>query len=226
MAVVPRIGADRHQGLGQGRVATGAGIGAEIEVRQPAVEQARDEGADRVRIEQQRVAELGLHPRQLVGNRLVVRRPDLRQVARALRGRRLLAFAIERLAVEQRRRVEAGGRGGVERRVVGRAIEVDDVARILRRQGARPQIGGEIVEARDVPVGVGEVPAGRHHAGFHRRGQVRAGVRHADQQRRTAAAEAENVIHSRSPVRVESPAWAGRRPTSRRVPPGAGCPRR
>jgi hypothetical protein len=57
MAVIAVTRADRLQLGGQLRIATGAVEGAKVEVRQFAVEQMRDDRADRVRIEQQRIAE-------------------------------------------------------------------------------------------------------------------------------------------------------------------------
>jgi hypothetical protein len=66
MGVLRMSRADGLQPAGQFRIATGAVEGAEVEVRQLAVEQVRDHRADRVRIEQQRIAELGLESRQFL----------------------------------------------------------------------------------------------------------------------------------------------------------------
>ena len=226
MAVALGAGTDTDQRVGEARVAAGAGVGAEVEVRQVAVEQAGDEGADGVGVEQQRIAELALQPRQLLGDAPVVRRPDAVQVTGALLGRRLAPRPEQRLAVEHHVGEQAGGGGGVERRVVRRAVEVDDVARVARRQGRGPQLGSEVVEQRDVPVGVDQRARGIAQAGLHRRGQAGAGVRHADQQRHAAGGEVEDVIQGRSPVRGAPPGWARCRRANRPAPPGAGCPRR
>ncbi len=81
--------------------------------------------------------------------------PDALEPLCDLRGSRIRA-AIERLAVE--------GIGGAElRRVaarvevlsVGRAVDVDHVARELRAHHGRIERAEEIVEARQVPVGIG-----------------------------------------------------------------------
>ncbi|MCY1457622.1 hypothetical protein D9M71_749300 [compost metagenome] len=98
-----------------------------------------------MRIEQQRIAELGLQSRQFLLQGAVVWRPDLLQISRALIGRRLQPFAEQRNAVEQRCRVQAGGRAHVQRLVVGRSVKVDDEPRVLGRQGACTQFRGEVV---------------------------------------------------------------------------------
>ncbi|MDT4859241.1 hypothetical protein FQZ97_937420 [compost metagenome] len=179
-----------------------------------------------MRIEQQRVAKLGLDPRQLGGQGLVVRRPDLGEVARPLRAGRLAAGAVQRLAGEQGRREQAGGGAGIERRIILRAVEVDDIARVARLQGTGAQLIGEVIEPRDMPVGIAETLRLLDQARLDGRRQQDAGMRHADQQRCAAAAEAQYVIHSRSPVHGESPAWANRRPTNRPAPPVGGSARR
>ncbi|MNE43432.1 hypothetical protein D3C80_1376070 [compost metagenome] len=177
------------------RIAARAGIGADIEIRQAAVEQVRDQRADGMGIPQQCVAELRLHPRQLVGQGAVIGRPHFGQVTRPLLFRRRHALAEQRTAVEQGFRVQAGGGGGVQRLVVGRPIEIDHIARVLRGQHAGAEFVGHVVETRDVPVGVGQLQRLVHQTGLDRRGQANAGVRHADQQRHAAAAEAQDVIH-------------------------------
>ena len=60
MGILRMLSADGFQLAGQLRVARSAVEGTQIEVRQFAVEQVRDQRADRVRIEQQRITELGL----------------------------------------------------------------------------------------------------------------------------------------------------------------------
>ena len=56
MAVTLGLAAHLDQPLGQARVATGAIERAQVEVRQPAIEQVRDQRTNRVGIPQQRVA--------------------------------------------------------------------------------------------------------------------------------------------------------------------------
>src|SRR5471032_351444 len=92
MAVGRVSGTNRCQLSLQLWIATGAIESAEVEVRQLAVEQVRDHRADRMRVEQQGVAELGLQSRQLVVQGAVIRRPDLFQIGRPLRRRRLHAL--------------------------------------------------------------------------------------------------------------------------------------
>ncbi|MNJ79031.1 hypothetical protein D3C77_769280 [compost metagenome] len=58
MTVTCRFGAHALQPLGQRRIATGAIEGAQVEVRQLAVEQVRDQRTNRMGIPQQGVAEL------------------------------------------------------------------------------------------------------------------------------------------------------------------------
>ena len=96
---------------------------------------------------------------------------------------------------EQRRRIQAGGCPDVQRLVVGGPVQVDDETRILRRHHAGAQFTGKIVELRNVPVGVRQAARLVDQALAHRRGQVQAGVGHADQQRHAALFEVQNLIH-------------------------------
>src|SRR5690606_26094042 len=92
---------------------------------------------------------------------------------------------------------QAGGvLAGIQRGVVRRAVEVDHVARVARADDRGAQLAGKGVQARDVPVGIrhaaGAVGQARGDVG----GKFAAVVRQADQQRRVALVQVEDVVHA------------------------------
>ena len=130
-----------------------------LEVGQSAVEQVRHVGTGSSG--RPRAARSRTRPSSRASSSAMVRwlgRPHFGQVAHAFLGGRRHAFAVERPAVEQGVRIQAGSGGAVQRLVVGRAVEIDHIARIVGSQGAGAQFLGEIVEPGNVPVGIGQRP--------------------------------------------------------------------
>ena len=199
MAVLALPFQHRGQALLQLRPAAGAGGGAQVEVRQCAVEQERQRAADRVPFPQHRASVLAAEARQFGGERVVVRAPVGLYPCGDLRRIRRLPFAVHRLAAELQHRAQAGGvLPRVQRGVVRRPVQIDHITRPARHQDRGAQLPGEVVQARHVPVGIGH-PACRIGQSrgdvLRQRGTV---VRQADQQRRAARVQAVRmgiVIH-------------------------------
>ncbi len=207
MGELRMLSADAFQLAGQLGVTRRAVEGAEVEVRQLAVEQVRDYRADGVRIKQQGITELGLEPGKFFLQGAVVRPPDFLQVGYAFFFGRHLPFTEQRHAIEQGRRVQPGGGAGVERFVVGRPVQVNHKPRVLGRQGAGAQCLGKVIQRGDVPVGVRQALRLGDQPGFDRRRQAQPRVGHADQQRHTALFETQNLIHNNTPQTVTSTPW-------------------
>ncbi len=202
----------RHHGLeplAQRRRAGAAVIGAEIEDRQLALEEPRDDGADRVAVVEQGIAVRGLHPRDLVGERPVVGVEAGAAALLDLVRVWLLALAVERLAGEGGGRAQARrGLARVERGARRVAVDVDDVAGEDGLDGRRRQILREGVEAVDVPVGVGERAADLGQPAADAVGQLGAGMRQAEDQRRAALLDSDgrHLVSSRPGRMVSLPA--------------------
>src|SRR3546814_5488210 len=98
--------------------------GAEVQVRQAAVEQERQLAADRLAFPQHRAAVPGADARQLALQRLVVRAPVALDARAHLRLVRLTALEVHRLAGELHDRAQAGGvLPRIQRNVVLRSEE-------------------------------------------------------------------------------------------------------
>ncbi|MNM54015.1 hypothetical protein D3C81_651270 [compost metagenome] len=182
-------------------------------------------------VPQQCVAKFRLQAFQLTAKGVVVRAPDLLQVSLALIRRRHLAILEQRFTLEQRRRVQAGGSTCVQRLVVVRAVQVDDEARVLRGHHTGAHFASEVVQARDVPVGIRQALRLVDQPFAHRRGQFESGVRHADQQGQPALVKTQYLVHLASLSRkflgpCAPRAWAGRHPASRPGRQGARSARR
>lgn len=84
-------------------------VAADIELRQFAIEQMRDERADRMRVVDHDLRVLRAQPCNLVGKRCVVRVEPARATQRDLRLIRSSAIDIQRLIVEGGERAQTGG---------------------------------------------------------------------------------------------------------------------
>ena len=132
-----------------------AGIRADVEIGQRAVEQVRRLGPDRVAVVEDSEAVLRFHSLQLFAQRRVIGRMVKGEPARPLGlvGR----TAPDRAGIEIVQRNESRGvLAGVERGIVGRTVCIDHVAVELgahdRRVGQQP-----LVEFRDAPVGIDQL---------------------------------------------------------------------
>ncbi|MCY1219687.1 hypothetical protein D9M72_316720 [compost metagenome] len=177
----------------QPRVAALAIGRAEVEIRQLAFEEARQHRADRMRIPQRGGAVPGLQSRQFRSQRLMVWAPD-RGAARGdfrVVGA-VAAIGVQRRLVEGVDRAQAGGvLAGIQVGIVGRAVQVDHVARMRGDQHRGAEFAGKAVQAFQVPVGVGHGAGLGGEALRDRSRQVRADVRHRYQQRARAAMQGE-----------------------------------
>ena len=123
---------------------------------------------------------------------LVIRAPPGFEPLRHFGVGHALAVAIDRRAVEGLRRAQArGGLAGIETGVVGRPVQVDDVARMRGLQHRGAQLAGKVVQPVEVPVGVGHAPGFVGQALGDRRRNVRAHVRNGQQQGLRALVEQE-----------------------------------
>jgi hypothetical protein len=179
----------------RGRAARAAG-GAEVQVRQLALEQPRQPALDAVAVEQHDVAMRRAHALQFVPQRIVVRAPVGLDPLLHLGVAGCLAVPVQRLSREETRRAQLGVvRARVHRRVVARAIEVDDVAAVARHQQAGAElVACEGVQAVEVPVGVFDVQCARHQTVAQVGGNLAPAVRHADDERRAAAVQGEGGV--------------------------------
>ena len=184
----------------QRRRTTRAVRGTEVEVRQPAFEQERQAAAaDRMPFPQQDAAVLRVQAFEFVAQRVVVGPPVAFDPRGDFFGRRFFARQVDRIAAETHDRAQTRGvLSGIQRDVVGRAVEVDDVARIPRHQHRGAELVRECVQARHVPIGIGHAARGIGHARGEFGRQLGAVVRQADEQRRGAAMQGAGVIHARS----------------------------
>ena len=132
---------------------------------------------------------------QFVLQLLMIRLPNLLQIAGAFCVRRRFARQEAWAAVEQHVGIQAGSGGGIQRLVVRRAVQIDDEARIVADQHAGAHRPGKVVQLRNVPVGIGQRAGVIGQPGLDRRRQLRAGVRDADQQRQAAALEAKRIAN-------------------------------
>ncbi|MNT23325.1 hypothetical protein D3C72_1587420 [compost metagenome] len=177
------------QTIAQRRGAAFAPVGAQVEVWQLTVEQTWDNGGNGMGVEQQRVTVLGFQARQFVLQLLVVRLPDLFQIAGALLVRGGFTRQEARSAVKQYVRIQTGGGGSIKRFVVGWTVQVDNKARIIADQYAGTHGSSEIVQLWDMPVGIGQWPCIVGQAGFDGRCQSGTGMGNTDQQRQAAGVE-------------------------------------
>ncbi|CPK83421.1 Uncharacterised protein [Bordetella pertussis] len=203
-ASVDRRGeAVRLQGL-RGRLlqagrAAGAVGGAQVEVGQLAVEKARAVRNDGVPVQQHGIAMARLHARQFGGQLGVVGVEVLaaarRHVEQQMAGGLVLP---DRAAVKARGGTQLGvGGARIQHAAVGVAVQVDDVARVGGRHQRDAACAHEIVQAVDVPVGVGHA----QRLGLHQRAQFGrhpgAAVGDVDDQRRVAAGQGVERAHGR-----------------------------
>ena len=109
----------------------------------------------------------------------------------------LPAVLIQAPAVEGLERADAGlAPARVERRAVGRTVEVDHIARVGRQEQRGAETEGEAVELGNMPVRVRQIEGIRREARRDVGGQVGARVRKADQQRQGTRDEFdERLIH-------------------------------
>ena len=162
----------------------GIRIAAEIEIRQTALEESRHTGGDRMRFEQDRVTMAVSQRRQHRLQRVVVRIEIVLDPICDLAVARCLPRPVQRRLREAAQRTQfRGGGAGIQRSPAGIAVQVDDIARVARPQRAGAQNLGEVVELRQVPVGIRNR---ERHLGVALgpiRRQLGTGMRHADQQR-------------------------------------------
>jgi hypothetical protein len=121
--------------------------------------------------------------RQFLRQRLMVGTPEGVYAPLHFVGIGLAAVEIERFAVETNRRDQTRlALAGIKRVPVGGPIQVDHIARRIRRQyaGAKP-LGQRLVQATDVPVGVRRTARARMHARGYVGRNKKAVVRKADQ---------------------------------------------
>ena len=177
----------REHCIDQRGFAGGAVGGAEVQVGQPALEEARQHRGDRVRVPEHDARMHGAQPREFARQRLVIGPPPAFAAGGDLlaRGRHI---PPHRLAAEGLGGHQPGRRHArVQARAVGRAVQVDHIARLRRDHDRGAERGDEVVDDRQVPVGVGKRGGLRGEAGGDVRGQAGADVRHRHQQRRIAA---------------------------------------
>ena len=202
MAVAPLDAEHPGQCVAQRGGAARAIDGAEIERGQPAFEEPRRFALDAVAVEQHDMPVFGTQARQLGLECDVIGPPPLFGAPRDLGVVRGGPVQVERVSGEEAGRAEFGVvRAGIHRRVVGRAVQVDHVARHARLKDARAQIGRKGVEALQVPVGVLDAGRTGHVAAAKIVGNGLAAVREADQQRCGAAQKLEGGMfggHGRS----------------------------
>lgn len=174
-----------HRGDGGGLDAPGAalaGIRAEIERRQRALEQARDHRLDRVAIPQHAIAVLGLHLFDLGRQRRVIGLEIDRLAPLDFGGVR--CGLPDRRPVEGRARHEFGrGLARIERDAGRVAVEVDDEARELRLDDGRRERCGEPVELAHMPVGILDQLSACVELRRDLRRNAGAGMRHREDQR-------------------------------------------
>ena len=175
---------------------------AEIEIGQAAVEEARRLGADRMAVPQQNPPVQGAKTVELGGEGVVTGSPEGLDPAGGLVSVRLLTGQVDGFVIEGRQRTDPGVVGaGIERRVVRRAVEVHDVTRMRCRDHGRAEADREGVEPVDMPVRVGYAPGDRRHRIGDVRRNVRSDVGQADDQRRAAAMQS-NDLHPKAPSRT------------------------
>jgi hypothetical protein len=121
----------------------------------------------------------------------------------------MIVAARQRVGPIQRRLVEGVDRHEpgrilprVEVLVVGRTIQVDDVARMRRHQDRRAKLRGESVQPLEVPVAIVDEARVRRHRRGDVVGDVGARMRNRDQQRQRALLQRE---YSRLFSHVASP---------------------
>src|SRR5215813_8248680 len=145
---------------GERRIGALAVGGAEIEVWKAAFEQTRDLAGDRVRVEDECIAVTRSEASELVCNARVVWLPDLGHEAGALLFAQALTFIERGNAVEQGIRMQSGRGRRVERRIVGRAIQIHCEAGVAGDEDRSAKLVDEVVEARKMPIRITERNAG------------------------------------------------------------------
>ena len=194
-------GADLYHCSGN-RCIGAAAIGrAKVQVWQTPLKQPGDLRTDAVRVPQQHMAVQSLQALQLGGQGLVVGLPIGFAPAQALDRVWLCACPVQGVAGEKPGRAQLGvGCARVHGRVIRRAVQIDHVARDLRRQQAGAQVSHKVVEPVQVPVGVFGGERTRHIVALQLCRDHGAKVRHADQQRRPALVQGK--AHSSSPAKM------------------------
>src|SRR6218665_2788390 len=173
-------------------------VGAEVQVRQLALEESREHGCDRVRFPEQNLTVNRTKPIELRTQRIVVWLPvrlaapfDLRRVG-------LATGAVQRLAAEGLGRAEAGrGLARIQADAVRRAVDIDCIARQPRAEHRGAHVPRETIERFEMPVGVAQHEADVAESGPDFGRQLGSAMRNRDQQRDAAAVKMENVgIHA------------------------------
>ena len=149
---------------------------------------------------------------------LMVGQPDGAQPLGPLFVAGRFAFPVKRVAGEVVLRDQTGRKlAGIERRVVGRPVQVGDIARPDGLEGRDAQFVGEIVQPVEMPVGIRPHQRAIGHPGFDGRRDRRPDMGNAHQERRVSRYESigrEAVrIHALHSTGKSSPASGS--PTSR-----------
>ena len=136
----------------------------------------------------------GAQPGQLGAQRVVVGLPVSRAAFVDFDRVGLLAVQVQVLLAKGVQRQQAGRvLPGVEVAVLGRTVQVDHVARVRGHQRARAHRTHEVVEPRQVPVGVGAQQCGRRHALRDAQRDVGSGMGERHQQRDVARGQRAGV---------------------------------
>ena len=187
LVIAERLG----EPVAQAQVAGAARRRAQVEVRQCPVEETRRLGDDRVAVEQDRLAVFLRDIGEFPFEPLVIGQPVGRQARLHFLVGRRLAVLVKGGAREIRLRHKPGGDlAGVERRVVGRPVEIDHVAGPDRLEHRNAEFGGEVVKPVEMPVGVRPGEAAVGHARLDPGRDRGAHMGNAHEQRRIAGHEA------------------------------------
>src|SRR3954468_20252848 len=128
--------------------------------------------------------------------------------------RRRKAWQVQRLAMKRVERHDAGRvLAGIKIGAVRRAVQIDHIARMRGDQHRSAQPVEEVVEALEVPVGVGQGARGGAQARREPLGHMRAGMWHRNDEGRRAGPEAEK-IHQTEGSRAGVKRWNSPRSTS------------
>ncbi len=178
-------------------------VGAVVQVRQPAREQARHGAADGMRVQQharRRAARAAGRVRRAAHrDRAASRQPRAPRSPSGPGGR------PDRAARRQRSRWGTAGfrLARVEQSRLRRAVEVHHGARNACQQHRRSELGREVVEPVHVPIGIGHLAPDRCQTRSDGRRHEGAGMRNADHQRRLPRAQGESAgcrRHQRQPA--------------------------
>ncbi len=162
--------------------------GAQIEIRQTAVEQKRYDAADRMAFPQCDATMHGLDPCDFVRECSVIRTPIAIDPCSNFGLRRFLPRQVNRLAGKLHRWTQSSCvLTGIQRCIVRRSVQIDHIPGKNRHDHGYAQVACEGIQARDVPVGIRHALRRRRHARSDLVRQCRAVVRQRYQERRGAA---------------------------------------